>query len=134
MVWNMKKSITIFNFTNKNNKHPNCSKWVWNMNKLITIFKIPPNSSLTRSWNFVTFCFCQLRFLRALYLPLVIFGSHFKIIGLFLCIFWWFLAKIMISDSQIKTILNSQIKRFDDRMVFFFYFCVCTYFFILYYN
>ena len=49
-----------------------------------------------------------------------IFCGHFKFAGqTILCIFAWFLAKIPISDSQMKTLFNSQIQSFDDRRLIF---------------
>ena len=57
---------------------------------------------------------------RALYLPPIIFGGHFKIAAQkFLCISARFSAKISISDSQIKTIFDSKIQSFDARRLIF---------------
>ena len=49
-----------------------------------------------------------------------VFGGHFKIATKkFLCISARFLAKIEISDSNIKTIFDSQIQSFDARRLIF---------------
>ena len=57
---------------------------------------------------------------KKLYLTHEIVGGHFKMAGQkILCIFARFSAKIMISDSQMKTIFDSQIQSFDDRRLIF---------------